>query len=320
VKKSIFIKMLLPALLVVSMMSGCKDTITTPSAGKQKTVSPAGLSGISFVMRYVPAGSFQRDSDAANITIISNGCWIGETEVTKGLFDAVMGIGHSNGFTVNPERGAADLLPVEQISWYDTIVFCNKLSIKDGKEPVYSVSGMSDWENLAYGSIPASDDTTWNAASQDLSKNGYRLPTEAEWMWAAMGADKTVLPNTTGYRKAFAGSTGSNSIDDYAWYSGNEGSKTHQTGYKTANELGLKDMSGNVWEWCGDWYGTISTGTLTDPAGAALGMFRVLRGGGWNADGLYCTAAARGSTYPDIRDSSLGFRLVRPFDPVTDRK
>jgi formylglycine-generating enzyme required for sulfatase activity len=288
-------------------------TVTLPPAGQQKTVSPAGLSDISFDMHYVPAGSFQRDGTAANITIITKGYWMGETEVTKGLFDAVMGSGHYNNFTVNPEGGAANLLPVEEVRWYGAIAFCNKLSIKDGKEPVYSVSGINDWENLIYSAIPIASDTTWNGASQDLTKNGYRLPTEMEWMWAAMGADKTVQPNTTGYSKAFAGSTGGNSIGDYAWYNGNASSKTHQVGVKTANELGLKDMSGNVYEWCWDWYNSsIAGGTLTDPAGAASGSYRVLCGGSSSSDESYCRVAYRGYIDPNGRYVNLGFRVACP--------
>jgi formylglycine-generating enzyme required for sulfatase activity len=237
---------------------------------------------------------------------------MGETEVTKGLFDAVMGSGHSNNFTTNPEGGAASLLPVEQVNWYAAIAFCNKLSIKDGKDPVYSVSGISDWAGLTYSAIPTSFDTTWNAATQDRSKNGYRLPTEAEWMWAAMGADKTVQPNTTGRSKAFAGSNGSNGIGDYAWYKSNSNTTTHQTGSRTANEIGLKDMSGNVFEWCWDWHGTITSGTLTDPTGAASGVNRVLRGGSWNNEATDCTVAHRAYVSPNNGTQYYGFRIACP--------
>jgi formylglycine-generating enzyme required for sulfatase activity len=285
-------------------------------AGKQKIVTPAGLSGVSFALRYVPRGSYQRDATATNITVISNGYWMGETEVTKGLFDAVMGSGHSNYFTTNPEGGAASLLPVEIVNWYAAIAFCNKLSIKDGKDPVYSVSGISDWANLAYSAIPTSSNATWNAATQDRSKSGYRLPTEAEWMWAAMGADKTVQPNRTGYSKAFAGSNGSNSIGDYAWYWDNSSSKTHEVGKKAANELGRKDMSGNVWEWCWDWYGTINSGTVTDPVGATSGSYRVLRGGSWDFDASGATVSDRNGSIPINAYGIFGFRLVCPPSSV----
>jgi formylglycine-generating enzyme required for sulfatase activity len=156
----------------------------------------------------------------------------------------------------------------------------------------------------------------------DGSKNGYRLPTEMEWMWAAMGADKTSQPNTTGYSKAFAGSSGSNSIDDYAWYrtETNGSDRTHEVGTKTANELGLQDMSGNVWEWCWDWFdgtsgssGTVAgTGTLTDYTGAASGSSRVRRGGSWGGVASYCAAAFRGSGSPAGQYDYLGFRFGCP--------
>jgi formylglycine-generating enzyme required for sulfatase activity len=202
---------------------------------------------------------------------------------------------------------------VECVNWYHAIAFCNKLSVANGKDPVYSVSGISNWASLAYASIPTSNNSTWNAATMDTSKNGYRLPTEMEWMWAAMGADKTVQPNTTGYAKAFAGSTGSNSIDDYAWYSGNSGSKTHEVGKKFPNELGLRDMSGNVWELCWDRYAaSYPSGELTDYTGAASGSYRVLRGGGWSDFASNCAVADRDFTYPDYWYDFLGFRVACP--------
>jgi formylglycine-generating enzyme required for sulfatase activity len=143
-------------------------------------------------------------------------------------------------------------------------------------------------------------------------KNGYRLPTEMEWMWAAMGADKTAQPNTSGYSKAFAGSNGSNSIGDYAWHYGNSSNKTHEAGGKTANELNLSDMSGNVWEWVWDWYGSYSADELTDPPGPASGTYRVRRGGSWSAPTSSCTVAYRLGSAPDLRNSSIGFRVLAP--------
>jgi formylglycine-generating enzyme required for sulfatase activity len=283
--------------------TGTKTSTVTGTITKQQTVSPAGL-GVSFAMRYVPVGSFQRDGTPANISIISNGYWMGETEVTQGLFEAVMDVNPSN-FSTNPEDGAADgwkRLPVEKVNWYAAIAFCNKFSLKDGKDPVYSVSGV-DWVTLTYSAIPDDSEPDWDAATQDLSKDGYRLPTEMEWMWAAMGAD------TSGRGKAFAGNTGS--IDDNAWYNENSEGSTHQTGYKNANELGLKDMSGNVREWCWDWYGGYTDGPLTDPPGTGSGS-RVMRGGGWNFYASNCTVANRSSFDPYFAVNVIGFRVVCP--------
>jgi formylglycine-generating enzyme required for sulfatase activity len=272
------------------------------------------VSGVSAALRYVPAGSFQRDGTEANVSVISKGYWMAETETTQELFQAVMGTnpstfdGSPDGTEVQKKR------PVERVSWYDAIAFCNKLSLLDGKEPVYRVNGISDWANLAYDAIPAAADTNWNAVTPDLTKNGYRLPTEMEWMWAAMGAEQTVQPNRNGYSKTYAGSeeSGTANIGEYAWYTTNSNSKTHEVGKKTGNELGLQDMSGNVWEWCWDRYGSYPSGEQTDFTGAASGSYRVLRGGSWYDGASYCTVAARNNYSPTYRDNVLGFRFACP--------
>jgi formylglycine-generating enzyme required for sulfatase activity len=274
------------------------------------------LSGVSVPFRFVPAGSFQRDIVAQNnVSVITTGYWMGETEVTQELFEAVMGPGvKPSYFTSNPEDVGADgwkKLPVEQVSWYDAIAFCNKLSLAEGKEPVYSVSGVN-WNILTYSAIPTTSDSTWDAATMDTAKNGYRLPTEMEWMWAAMGADTVNpgQPNISGYSKPFAGSTGSNSIGDYAWYDGNSGNKTHEVGNKDANELGLYDMSGNVGEWCWDRSGSYPSGERTNYTGATSGTDRVVRGGGWA--GGYCTVADRYSANPIGGSPNTGLHVVSP--------
>jgi formylglycine-generating enzyme required for sulfatase activity len=279
-------------------------TVATPGQ-----LSTHLISGVSVPFRYVPAGSFQRDGTTGNISVITNGYWMSETEVTQELFAAVMGTNPSS-FTSGPAGSEIqNKRPVEHVNWYAAIAFCNKLSLAAGKEPVYSV-GSINWGTLVYGDIPTSDNPAWNAATMNTTKNGYRLPTEMEWMWAAMGADKTSQPNTTGYTKAFAGSNGSNNIGDYAWYDSNAGSKTHEVGKKNANELGLKDMSGNVFEWCWDWYSSYPPGEETDYTGAGSGTGRVYRGGCWFYNASYCTVAARISSYPSSGYDNLGFRVV----------
>jgi formylglycine-generating enzyme required for sulfatase activity len=209
--------------------------------------------------------------------------------------------------------------PVQKVSWYDAIAFCNKLSLLESLEPVYTVSGV-DFTALTYVQIPTSNNTIWNAVTTNDSANGYRLPTEMEWMWAAMGAD-TVNPgavNTTGYSKAFAGSTGSNLIGDYAVFgygSGEAGATTtlrsNPVGSKLANELGLYDLTGNVLEWVWDWYGTFPTGTVTDYRGPASGFYRTERGGSWNYVESSCTLARQAWDGPSGRSNTLGFRVVR---------
>ena len=149
-----------------------------------------------------------------------------------------------------------------------------------------------------------------DAATANWAATGYRLPTEMEWMWAAMGA----TGGTTGYTKAFAGSTGSNAIGDYAWTWENSSTylKSRPVGAKLANELGLFDMSGNVWEWCWDRYDAYPSGAQTDYRGAASGPYRVERGGSWNDGASSAAVALRGDDYPFNQINTIGFRVVRP--------
>jgi formylglycine-generating enzyme required for sulfatase activity len=282
-----------------------------PTAGQSSTHA---LNGISVRFRYVPAGSFQRDDTAENVSVITKSYWMSETEVTQELFYAVMGTNPSY-FTSGAASGETqNKRPVENVSWYAAIAFCNKLSLANGKDPVYSVSGV-DWTTLVYNDIPTSNNGDWNAATWDKSKNGYRLPTEMEWMWAAMGADTSEQPNVTGYTKGYAGSSegggGQTNIGDYAWYDTNSDNKTHEVGKKTANELGLKDMSGNVWEWCWDRHNnSYPAEKQTDYAGAASGVGRVIRGGGWQHNASTCVVSYRGAHAPGVGDHYSGFRVV----------
>jgi formylglycine-generating enzyme required for sulfatase activity len=285
-----------------------------PGTGITDTVN-----GVNFGMRYVPAGTFQRDAASANVTVLTKGYWIGETEVTQDLWNAVMGI-RSFGFNTNPEDTGANgwkKLPAEGVNWYDAIAFCNKLSLMAGKTPVYSVGGITDWGTLPYESIPNENliNAAWNAVTINAAANGYRLPTEMEWMWAAMGADKTQQPNRTGYSKAFAGSGGGN-IDNYAWHSGNSGGTTHQVGKKLPNELGLYDMSGNVWEWCIDfWDSGYPYGEKTDYVKtSSTGLNRVMCAGGWAVDKSYCKVLGRTDkswAQTKYRSNKNGLRVVR---------
>jgi formylglycine-generating enzyme required for sulfatase activity len=181
------------------------------------------------------------------------------------------------------------------------LVFCNKLSIQEGLTPAYSISDSTD--PVQWGTVPTTSNTTWNAVTCDWTANGYRLPTEAEWEYAAKGG------NGSSNNYIYAGS---DTVGDVAWYTTNSSSKTHEVGTKAANGLGLYDMSGNVWECCWDWFDVYPSEAQTNPTGASSGSFRVERGGSWGDPAWYARSALRYGTYPQDRNYSLGFRLVRP--------
>jgi formylglycine-generating enzyme required for sulfatase activity len=239
---------------------------------------------------------------------------IGKYEVTQELFNAVMGINPSK-YQSSTALGSGEssylLRPVEQVSWYDAITFCNKLSILMGKTPCYSVSGVSSWSSLSYSSIPDENDSNWDNATCNWNANGYRLPTECEWECAARGG---TYSTGTPWTYTYSGSTGLTQ----AWYSSNAGSHTWEVGIKDPNTCGLYDMSGNVFEWCWDNYNTTAISSSTPQTGAASNSsttqyLRYMRGGGWYSANTYCTVAYRNSssTLPYQRTrADFGFRLA----------
>ena len=150
------------------------------------------------------------------------------------------------------------------------------------------------------------EQVSWNDCQEFIRKlnsltgQNFRLPTEAEWEFACRGGN-----NSRGYKYS-----GSNYIDNVAWYDGNSGDKTHPVGTKAPNELGIYDMSGNVWEWSADWYGDYSSGAQTNPKGPYGGSYRVYRGGSWNCYVRYCRSSDRGDGFPTLRYFDLGLRLA----------
>ena len=240
----------------------------------------------------------------AGRTVTISPFYICDHEVTQAEYEAYCTYTGSN--SPSSTYGDGNNYPAYYVSWYDALVYCNKRSMAENLEPCYSIGGKTNPDE--WGTVPTSSDSTWNNVSWNHSANGYRLPTEAEWEYAARGgASGCSAENPTDY----AGTENESSLGTYAWYYSNSGDKTHEVKKKEANALGLFDMSGNVWEWCWDWYGTLSAGSSTNPAGAASGSYRVGRGGGWYGGAVICSVAYRLDNYPYCRDNSIGFRVVR---------
>ena len=228
--------------------------------------------------------------------------YVCDHEVTRGEFKELMGTDPSEASAYDKDgnelTGDAVLNnPVNCVSWYDAIAYCNKLSLKENLTPCYSVRGVTDWGNLAYSSIPTSSKSTWDALTYDKEADGYRLPTEAEWEWLARGGENYTY-------------AGSNNLDDVAWYTSNANDTgTREVKTKKANGYGLYDMSGNVREWCYDWFGTVESSTAD--TGVSSNFYRVQRGGSWFISGDLCQVSSRYASYPDNRVSYYGFRVVR---------
>jgi formylglycine-generating enzyme required for sulfatase activity len=268
-------------------------------------------------MIYVPGGSFQMgsnnslDYDASPPhTVTLTGFYMGKYEVTQAQWQAVMGTTIQQLQTAalggSTYYGRGDNYPVYYVSWYDALVFCNKLSIVEGLTPAYRISGSTDPSSWGRSN------PTWDAVEVVSGSTGYRLPTEAQWEYAARGGNGS--PGDYTY-------SGSNAVDDVAWYEdnipsqtpGNSGYGTQPVGTKQPNGLGIYDMSGNVGEWCWDWYGNYPSTEQTNPVGASSGSRRVLRGGSWGSTAQDVRSAHRSSVTPFIPGSDgLGFRLLCP--------
>ena len=237
---------------------------------------------LEYEMVLIPEGEFmmgtlyedegaEDDEKPCHQVQITKEFYVGKYPVTQALWESVM--------DSNPSYFRGTNRPVESVSWFECVKFCNKLSELEGKETVYIIDG----ENV---------NCDWKA-------NGYRLLTEAEWEYCARANQETLY-------------SGSNNPNEVAWYSKNSGKETHPVGKKKPNGFGLYDMSGNVWEWCWDWWGDYSTENQSDPTGKSTGSYRVGRGGGWGVDPRDLRVSSRSRFGPAFRSYGLGFRLGLP--------
>jgi formylglycine-generating enzyme required for sulfatase activity len=278
-----------------------------------------------FPMVEIPAGSFfmgeeglsQETMDERPVHKVTLSAYkMGETEVTWGQWQEVRDWAVNNGYTDLRGVGAGkgDEHPVYDVSWYDVVKWCNAASEKSGLRPVYYIDDG--------GAVYRTGNVT---PFVDYKKNGYRLPTEAEWERAARGGlegkrfpwgnlishvEANYSANGNAYSYDVSGYTGYTYHPDYA---DGDSPYTSPVGSFAANGMGLYDMAGNLWEWCGDWYGSSYYGSsaASEPAGPVSGSYRVPRGGGWYGSAGSCEVASRGSTEPSRRWHSVGFRLAR---------
>ncbi len=288
-------------------------TATPPPIPEDLVLMPAGSFVMGNATNVFPASEGYYDERPQH-TVSVGAFYMGKFEVTKTQWDAVYLWATNNGYNFdNVGSGKAADHPVQKVSWYDAVKWCNAYSEKDGRTPCYTVSG----------SVYRTG--THSAVACDWTARGYRLPAEAEWEYAARGGvanhrftwsgGDTIdhsLALYFGYPSAYAYDLGYEGYDTN--YMAGAYPYTSPVGSFAGNGYGLRDMAGNVWEWCWDWYdgNYYSTSPGTDPRGPATGSRRVNRGGGWYDYADHHRVAHRAGSLPDGKRTELGFRVVLP--------
>ncbi|MGI6197999.1 MAG: formylglycine-generating enzyme family protein [Candidatus Cloacimonadaceae bacterium] len=292
-KMSFILITIAAAMLILTAMS-CKKT-TEPNVDL-----PAGMvlvKGGTFTMGN--ARNADNEFDPPH-TVTLNSFYIGKYEVTQAEFSKYM----QPGEPWNEMLGLGDNYPAYNVSWFAALKYCNLRSIAEGLTPCYTIAGSTnpaDWGEVP-DHLDESNSQSWDAATCNWKANGYRLPTEAEWEYAARG--RTNNPDYL-----FSGSNDSGAV---GWFVDN-GEGIHPVGQKAANSIGTYDMSGNLSEWCWDRYSDTyySTSPQNNPTGPTEGYVRVERGGNWHYISEMCHVYSRGMNIPDISAPILGFRVCR---------
>lgn len=274
-----------------ALIAACSDNPEHSSQGGETPDTPVDppvelgdyllVNGSTFTMGS-PEEERWRENDETEHQVTVGNFYIAKYEVSQADYQALMGN--------NPSSFTGDNLPVEGVSWYDAIRYCNALSSQEGLEPAYSINGT---------------EVTWNRAA-----NGYRLPTEAEWEYACRAG--TTTPFSTG---------GNITVDQANWYSSypyieGEGGGAYRRQTVPVNEFepnpwGIYNMHGNVSEWCWDYYGEYGAQAQDNPTGAQSGRNRVMRGGGWYDYAKHVRSAYRSAMPADYTDYKIGFRVAR---------
>ena len=250
---------------IVSQPTVAEQPVAQPTVANSDNISIPVKDGISIDMVRVEAGTFTMGATAEMEEPFDDAKPPHRVTLTNDYYIGKYEVTQALWQAVmgkNPSKFKGDNLPVENVSWDDCQEFISQLNRITGKT--------------------------------------FRLPTEAEWEYAARGGKKS-----RGYQYS-----GSNDISDVAWYDGNSGNKTHAVGSKQANELGIYDMSGNVWEWCQDWHGSYSSSSQTNPTGVKSGSYRVIRGEGWFSGARICRSSYRDGRLPYASSRDQGLRLV----------